>query len=219
METDKAEDGSITKGHGVQQRKPPMKNPPRKWVTSAQRKNPPRKNPPKKASKEASKGKRPAKVTLKIPKSPGHGGKPVHLDTVKVYTDTTTKCWRVQAFGHRKDKAFSFSEKTIAKAEFEAVLEQEAATAARIEAVLQNMKVTDYALVNVPLDCDVNEAVKAVELVNARKYLTGGRSTMIVLGKGEHHIDGRLLVCFSAINIVGDSAVVKEVEPEEFENK
>lgn len=94
-----------------------MKNPPRKRVTSAQRKNPPRKNPPKKASKEASKGKRlHAKVTLKMPKSPGHGGKPVHLDTVKVYTDTTTKMWRVQAFGHRKDKAFSFSEKTITKA-------------------------------------------------------------------------------------------------------
>jgi len=93
-----------------------MKNPPRKRVTSAQRKNPPRKNPPKKASKEASKGKRPAKVTLKMPKSPGHGGKPVHLDRVKVYTDTTTKMWRVQAFGHRKDKAFSFNEKTITKA-------------------------------------------------------------------------------------------------------
>jgi len=62
--------------------------------------------------------KRPAKpVTLKMPKSPQHGGKPVHLDTVKIYTDTKAKLWRVQAFGHKKDKAFPFSEKTMTKAE------------------------------------------------------------------------------------------------------
>ena len=62
--------------------------------------------------------KRPAKVvTLKMPKSPQHGGKPVHLDTVKIYTDTKAKSWRVQAFGHKKDKGFPFHAKTIAKAE------------------------------------------------------------------------------------------------------
>jgi len=99
---------------------------------------------------------------------------------------------------------------TLAKAEFEVLLEQEAAVAARMEAVLQKMKVTGYALVNVPLDCDLNVAVKAVELVNARKYFTGGRSSMIVLGTGEHQIDGNWLEMYSAMNIVGDSAVVKE---------
>jgi len=96
--------------------------------------------------------------------------------------------------------------KTITKAEFTAVLEQEA----RIEAVVQKMKVTNYALVNVPLDCDVNDAVKAVNVANARKYFTDGRSITIVLGKGEHQIDGEYLEIFSAMHIVGDSGVAKE---------
>jgi hypothetical protein len=61
---------------------------------------------------------RPAKpVTSKMPKSPEHGGKPVHLDTVKIYTDTKGKLWRVQAYGHKKDKSFPFHQKTITKAE------------------------------------------------------------------------------------------------------
>jgi hypothetical protein len=108
---------------------------------------------------------------------------------------------------------------TMDKAEFESVLEQEAISAARIEAILQNIQVTGTVTVNVPEDCDVNEAVKAVELVNVREYFTDGRPAMIVLGKGEHvvaaHVDeegddNNTLEIFSAMTIVGRPNVPKE---------
>ena len=108
--------------------------------------------------------------------------------------------------------------KTMDKAEFESVLEQEAISAARIEAILQNIQVTGTVTVNVPEDCDVNEAVKAVNLVNVREYFTDGRPAMIVLGKGEHvvaaHVDeegddNNTLEIFSAMTIVGRPNVPK----------
>jgi hypothetical protein len=108
--------------------------------------------------------------------------------------------------------------KTMDKAEFESVLEQEAISAARIEAILQNIQVTGTVTVNVPEDCDVNEAVKAVNLVNVREYFTDGRPAMIVLGKGEHVVaayvdeegdDNNTLEIFSAMTIVGRPNVPK----------
>jgi hypothetical protein len=79
--------------------------------------------------------------------------------------------------------------KTISQAEFEAEFEAEMA-AARGE-------------VRVPQDCKtLKEAVERV-------YGDDGLIT-IVVGKGEHHIDGDYLQIASAINIVGDPGVEKE---------
>jgi hypothetical protein len=83
-----------------------------------------------------------------------------------------------------------------------------AAKASRIDAASQNIKAT--GTVNVPEDCDLYEAVEAVELINMRKYVTDGRSVMFVLGKGEHQVDGDELEISSAMNIVGNPGVAKE---------
>jgi len=114
--------------------------------------------------------------------------------------------------------------KTMDKAEFESVLEQEAILAARIEAILQNIQVTGTVTVNVPEDCStLTEAVALVESVewrwkyaNYAKTFKEKRFPTIVLGKGEHVVaahededgdDNNTLEIFSAMNIVGDPRV------------
>ena len=57
--------------------------------------------------------------------------------------------------------------------------------------------------VRVPEDC--NTLGKAVELIQQHDCLT-----TIVVGKGEHTIDGNYLKIYSAMNIVGDPGVPKE---------
>jgi len=101
--------------------------------------------------------------------------------------------------------------KTITKAEFTAVLAQEAAIASRIDALSQTIKATASTslTVNMPEDSNLNEFVTAVHLVNTDKNFTAGRTITIVLGKGEHQIDGYYLDIFSAMNIVGDPKVPK----------
>jgi hypothetical protein len=101
--------------------------------------------------------------------------------------------------------------KTITKAEFTAVLEQEAAIASRIDALSESIKATTSTslTVNVPEDSNLNEFVKAVHLVNTEKNFTADRTITIVVGKGEHQIDGNSLEIFSAMNIVGDPGVPK----------
>jgi hypothetical protein len=92
--------------------------------------------------------------------------------------------------------------KTMTTAEFTAVLEEETMRDSRIEAASQKMKTT--GTVNVPEDCDLYEAVEA------KKYLTDGRSVTIFLGKGKHQVVGDELGITSAMNIVGDPGVAKE---------
>jgi len=98
--------------------------------------------------------------------------------------------------------------KPITKAEFTAVLEQEAAISSRIDALSKSMKVT--LTVNVPEDSNLNECVKAVHLVHMDKNFTADRTLTIVVGKGAHQIDDEnYLKIPSAMNIVGDPGVPK----------
>jgi len=63
-------------------------------------------------------------------------------------------------------------------------------------------KTTGYGVVRVPEDCQtLKEAVTRVE--------QDQRITTIILGQGEHQIDGDYLRIFSAMNIVGDPGVPK----------
>ena len=57
--------------------------------------------------------------------------------------------------------------------------------------------------VRVPEDCRTLD--KAAELIEQHDCLT-----TIVVGKGEHQIDGNCLDISSAVNIVGDPGVAKE---------
>jgi hypothetical protein len=102
--------------------------------------------------------------------------------------------------------------RTITKAEFTTVLEQQAAIASRIDALSKSIKATTSTslTVNVPEDSNLNEFVKAVHLVNMDKNFTAGRTITIVVEKGEHQIDSDYLEIWSAMNIVGDPGVAKE---------
>ena len=71
------------------------------------------------------------------------------------------------------------------------------------ETVEEVVHSTDNSTVRVPEDCKtLKEAVRTVE--------QDPRITTIVLGKGEHQIDGNYLEISSAMNIVGDPGVPKE---------
>ena len=91
-------------------------------------------------------------------------------------------------------------------------MEQEAAIASRIDALSKSIKATTSTslTVNVPEDSTLNEFVKAVRLVNMDKNFTANITITIVVGKGEHQIDGNYLKIVSAMNIVGDPGVAKE---------
>jgi len=101
--------------------------------------------------------------------------------------------------------------KTITKAEFTEVLEQEAAIASQMDTLTKLIKATTNTslTVNMPEDSNLNEFVKAVDLVNMENHFTADRTITIVVGKGEHQIDGQFLEIYSPMNIVGDPDVPK----------
>ena len=102
--------------------------------------------------------------------------------------------------------------KTITQAEFTEVLEQEAAIASQMDTLTKLIKATTNTslTVNMPEDSNLNEFVKAVDLVNMENHFTADRTITIVVGKGEHQIDGQYLQIYSPMNIVGDSDVPQE---------
>ena len=112
--------------------------------------------------------------------------------------------------------------KTITKAEMTAVLARASASASRIDALSKQIIATGTLVVNVPEECDLNEAVKVVHLVNKTTSATDRRIITIVVGRGNHQIDGAYppprrdapwggrLQIFSTMNIVGDPEVPKE---------
>ena len=55
-------------------------------------------------------------LKLKMPTRPERGADPLVLETVRIYTDVKVRKWRVVGIGQRKDKGFSFSERTQTKA-------------------------------------------------------------------------------------------------------
>jgi hypothetical protein len=96
----------------------------------------------------------------------------------------------------------------ITQAEFQTFISEEAAKASRMDALSESIKST--FTVNVPEDGGLFEAVRAVQLVNLDKNFTADRKITIVVGQGEHQIDGDYLSIFSATNIEGNPGVAKE---------
>ena len=101
--------------------------------------------------------------------------------------------------------------KTITEAEFIEVLKQEAEIASQMDTLTKLIKATTNTslTVNMPEDSNLNEFVKAVDLVNMDNHLTADKTITIVVGKGEHKIDGQFLDIYSPMNIVGDPGVPK----------
>ena len=79
---------------------------------------------------------------------------------------------------------------------------------AEVAAVTEKLKAT--GTMNVPEDCDLNEAVEVVQLVTVQDYFVDRRTITIVVGKGAHQVAGMYLKIHSALNIVGDPDVLKE---------
>jgi len=99
--------------------------------------------------------------------------------------------------------------KTMTKTEFAAVLHQEVARESRIAAASQKIKATGTA--NVPEDCGtLKEAMEAVNSTSMEEHFAEGRPIIIVVGRGEHQIDGRYLKITSAMSIVGQPDVPNE---------
>ena len=95
--------------------------------------------------------------------------------------------------------------KMITQAEFTTFIEEEAAKASRMDELIKST-----FTVNVPEDGNLFEAVRAVQLVNLDKNFIADKKITIVVGKGEHQIDGDFLLIASAMNIVGDPGVPQE---------
>ena len=113
--------------------------------------------------------------------------------------------WRAETESDINQSMYSAQIKMITKAEFTTFIEEEAAKASRMDALIKST-----FTVNVPEDGNLFEAVRAVKLVNLDKNFIADRKITIVVGKGEHQIDDDYLLITSATNIEGNPGVAKE---------
>jgi len=116
--------------------------------------------------------------------------------------------WRAETESDINQSMYYGLIKMITQAEFQTFISEEAAKASRMDALSESIKST--FTVNVPEDGGLFEAVRAVQLVNLDKNFTADRKITIVVGQGEHQIDGDYLSIFSATNIEGNPGVAKE---------
>tara|TARA_B110001450_G_scaffold172760_1_gene161134 strand:+ start:246 stop:2054 length:1809 start_codon:yes stop_codon:yes gene_type:complete len=113
--------------------------------------------------------------------------------------------WRAETESDINQSMYSGQIKMITQAEFTTFIEEEAAKASRMDALIKST-----FTVNVPEDGNLFEAVRAVKLVNLDKNFIADKKITIVVGKGEHQIGGDFLLITSATNIEGNPGVARK---------